>query len=48
VQRVQTAFSKKSCVLLVGGGLESVAEEIEGNVRVKGGDTGSVAETLIR
>ena len=47
VQRVQSALSKKGCILLVRGGLQRITEQIERNIRVKGSSTGSAAETLV-
>ena len=47
VERVESALRKKGCVLFVRGGLEGIAEEIEGDIRVERGGTGSAAETLI-
>jgi hypothetical protein len=47
VERIESAFSQKGCILLVRCGLESVAEKIEGNIRVEGGGAGSAAKTLI-
>jgi hypothetical protein len=47
VERVESAFGKKGCVLFVCRDLESIAEEVEGDIRVDGGGTGSAAETLV-
>jgi hypothetical protein len=47
VERVKSALRKKSCVLFVCSGLERIAEEVEGDIRVEGGCTGSAAETLV-
>jgi hypothetical protein len=44
---VQSALSKKGSELLVRGGLKGVAEEVEGNIRVEGGDSRSAAKTLV-
>ena len=48
VERVESALRKQGCVLFVCGGLESIAEEVEGDVGVERGGTGSAAETLVR
>lgn len=47
VEWVEGALRKKGCVLFVCGGLEGIAEEVEGDIRVEGGGTGSAAETLV-
>jgi hypothetical protein len=47
VERAESALGKKGGVLLVRGGLEGVAEEVESKIRVDGGATGSAAETLV-
>jgi len=46
-ERIESALSKKGCILLVRGGLQRITEQIERNIRVKGGSTGSAAETLV-
>ena len=43
VERVESALRKKGCVLFVCGGLERIAEEVEGDIRVERGGTGSAA-----
>ena len=48
VKRVESALSKKGCILLVRGRLEGVAEEVKGNVRVEGSSTGNAPEALVR
>ena len=48
VKRVESPLREKGCVWLVGGGLEGVAEEVEGDIRVESGGAGSAAETLVR
>lgn len=47
VERIESALRKKGRVLLVCGGLEGIAEEVEGDIRVECGGTGSAAETLV-
>ena len=47
VERIESALGKESCVLFVGGGLEGIAEEVEGDIRVKSGRTRSAAESLV-
>ena len=44
---VESALRKQGCILFMGRGLECIAEEIEGDIRVEGGGTGSPAETLV-
>jgi hypothetical protein len=46
-KRVESALRKKGRILLVCGGLEGIAEEVEGDIRVEGGGTGSAAKTLV-
>jgi hypothetical protein len=48
VKRVESPLRKKGCVWLMCGGLEGVAEEVEGDIRVESGGAGSAAETLVR
>ena len=47
VERVESALRKKGCVLFVRGGLKGIAEEVEGDIRVERGSTGSATETLV-
>ena len=47
VERVEGALGEERGVLLVRGGLEGVAEEIEGDVGVERGGAGSGAEALV-
>jgi hypothetical protein len=47
VERVESALCKQGCILFVGRRLESIAEEIEGDIRVESGGTGNPAETLV-
>ena len=47
VKWVERALRKKRRILFVCGRLEGIAEEVEGNIRVEGGGTGSAAETLV-
>ena len=47
MKRVESALGKKGWVLLLCGGLEGVAEEVESKIRVDGDATGSAAETLV-
>ena len=43
VERVESALRKQGCVLLVCGGLEGIAEEVEGDIGVERGGAGSAA-----
>ena len=47
VERAECALRKKGCVLFVRGSLESIAEEVECDIRVERSGPGSAAETLV-